>query len=252
VRYSRCVHPIRVISLARDTRRRDEFLRRNAHVPSVFFDAVDGGALSLQDIRSTGLFTPQVEATYDAHSYGCALSHWHLWKEAAASAGPLTIAEDDALFRRDFEARSAGVMASLPSDWDIVLWGWNFDSLLCVHLMESASPIVMVFDQPRLRESLDAFQAQATPVQAFKLEKAFGLPAYTLSPQGAAKLLQLCFPQRPLSVWVPLFNRHLSNVGVDVAANAVYPQVQAFACFPPLAASPNVRGSAQPGSASTI
>jgi glycosyl transferase, family 25 len=243
------VQAIRVISLARETKRRGAFLRRNAHVPSTFFDAIDGGALSIHDIRSTGLFTPEVEATYDAHGYGCALSHWHLWKEAAASSAPLTIAEDDALFRHDFAARSESVIASLPPGWDMVLWGWNFDSLLCVHPMGSVSPVVMLFDQPKLRDSLDAFQAQSAPVQAFKLDKAFGLPAYTLSPQGAAKLLKLCFPQRPLSVWLPLFNRHIANVGVDVATNAVYAQTQSFACFPPLAVTPNVRGREAPGSA---
>jgi glycosyl transferase, family 25 len=237
------MRPIRVISLARQPDRRSEFLRRNPHVASTFLDAVDGHALGIEQIRESGLFLAEVETTYDAHAYGVAMSHWQLWNEAAASDTPLTIAEDDALFRHDFEARSDAVLAALPADWDFVLWGWNFDSVVCVHAMGDSSPVAMLFDQPRLRASLDAFQSLTSPVQAFRLERAFGLPAYTVSPKGAAKLLPLCFPQRQQSVWLPVFNRSLENVGVDVATNAAYPRTQSFACFPPLAVTPNVRGA---------
>jgi glycosyl transferase, family 25 len=237
------MRPIRVISLARQPERRSEFLRRNPHVASTFLDAVDGHALRIEQIRESGLFLPEVEATYDAHAYGVAMSHWQLWNEAAAGDTPLTIAEDDALFRHDFKARSEAVLAALPADWDFVLWGWNFDSVVCMHAMGDGSPVAMLFDQPRLRASLDAFQQLASPVQAFRLERAFGLPAYTVSAKGAAKLLPLCFPQRQQSVWLPVFNRSLENIGVDVATNAVYPRTQSFACFPPLAVTPNVRGA---------
>ena len=236
------MRPIRVISLTRHSERRSEFLRRNAHVASSFYDAVDGSALTADDIDSSGLFLPEVAATYNAHGYGVAMSHWHLWTEAAAGTEPLTIAEDDALFRHDFAVRSKGVIAGLARGWDMVLWGWNFDSVLCVDALGSASATAMLFDQVQLRKSLDVFQALQTPVQALKLDKAFGLPAYTLSPAGAAKLLRLCFPQRKLAVWVPVLNQHLSNIGIDVATNAVYSQTQTFACFPPLAVTPNVRG----------
>jgi hypothetical protein len=38
------------------------------------------------------------------------------------------------------------------------------------------------------------------------------------------------------------YGRYLLNVGVDVSTAAVYGQLSSFACFPPLAVSPNVRG----------
>jgi glycosyl transferase, family 25 len=236
--------PIRVISLARQPERRSGFLRRNAHLSCTFLDAVDGSTLTGEQIRACGLFLPEVESTYDAHAYGVAMSHWQLWKEAAAADRPITIAEDDAIFRHDFEARSGQVLATLPPDWDFVLWGWNFDSVVCVYPMGSVSPVAMLFDESRLRASLDEFQAIASPVQAFRLERAFGLPAYTLSPRGAAKLLDLCFPQRQEPVWLPVFSRFLANIGVDVSANAAFPQTQSFACFPPIVVTPNVRGAA--------
>jgi glycosyl transferase, family 25 len=237
------MHPIRVISLTRQPERRAGFLRRNTHLPVTFMDAVDGSALSASQIAESGLFLPEVEKTYDAHAYGAAMSHWRLWQEAAGGDGPMTIAEDDVLLRHDFETSAGQVLATLPGDWDLVLWGWNFDAIFCVHPAGTVSPVAMLFDQPRLRESLDAFQAVQSPVQAFKLERAFGLPAYTLSPKGAARLLKLCFPQRELSVWLPVLNRSVANLGVDVAVNAAYPHTRSFACFPPLAVTPNVRGA---------
>jgi GR25 family glycosyltransferase involved in LPS biosynthesis len=234
--------PLRVISLARHTKRRARFLERNAHLASSFFDAVDGDALTDAQITSSGLFTPEVKDTYGPHAYGAATSHWHLWKEAAASSGPLTIAEDDAVFRNDFEARSAELLASLPKGWDVVLWGWNFDSLLCVRPMGDVGHVSMVFDQDALRGSIEAFQALDKPVQPFPLEQAFGLLAYTVSPTGAARLIEECFPQRPQQVFMAAYGRYLLNVGVDVSTAAVYGQLSSFACFPPLAVSPNVRG----------
>lgn len=238
------MQPIRVISLVRHEKRRAEFRRRNAHVDFSFFDAVDGHALAPEQIEACGLFAPEVRADYGPQGFGCAMSHWHLWKEAAAGTQPLTIAEDDAVFRRDFPEWSARVLASLVGDWDLVLWGWNFDSVLLAHPMGAVSPVLMFFDQGRLRDSLDEFQALQAPVQPLKLERAFGLPAYTLSPGGAAKYLRQCFPQRAGTVYIPGFNIHVRNVNVDVSTNMIYGETAAFACFPPLVASPNVRGQA--------
>jgi GR25 family glycosyltransferase involved in LPS biosynthesis len=233
---------IRVISLARHAKRRAEFRNRNAHVAASFFDAVDGDALTPDEIAGSGLFTPEVAATYGPHAYGAAMSHWRLWKDAAAGTGPVTIAEDDAVFRADFNERSAEVLASLPKGWDVVLWGWNFDSVLSVLPMRGVTPVAMLFDQDAMRGALDEFQALEEPVRALPLEKAFGLLAYTVSPTGAARLIERCFPQRPQEVFLPAYGRYLSNIGVDVAAAAAYRELRSFACFPPLAISPNRRG----------
>ena len=235
------MRPVRVINLQRHAERRDAFLERNAHVPVEFFDGVDGGALTAEQVAATGLFAPEVLADYGAHGIGCALSHWTLWKEAASGTEPLTIAEDDAVWRSDFARRFDEVLASLPQGWDIILWGWNFDTILQVNPMPAVSPVVMIFDQEKLRGSLEAFQKLREPVQAWRMERAFGLLTYTLSPSGAKKLIERCFPQKPFALWLPGLGYHMRNMGVDVAANAHYAQLQAYACFPPIAASPNVR-----------
>jgi GR25 family glycosyltransferase involved in LPS biosynthesis len=235
------VRPVRVINLLRHAERREAFRERNGHVPVEFFDAVDGGQFTAEQVTATGLFSPEVLTDYGAHGVGCALSHWTLWNEAARGTEPLTIAEDDAVWRNDFEERADEVLASLPQGWDIVLWGWNFDTILQVYPMQGVSPVVMIFDQEKLRGSLDVFQTLGEPVRAWRMERAFGLLTYTLSPAGAKKLIERCFPQKPFSLWLAGLNYNMRNMGVDVSANAVYAQVQAYACFPPIAASPNRR-----------
>jgi hypothetical protein len=41
-----------------------------------------------------------------------------------------------------------------------------------------------------------------------------------------------------------VFDKYLPNIGIDVSMNAAFPNTRSFACFPPLAVTPNVRGTA--------
>src|SRR6478609_9057407 len=97
------MHPVasvKVISLERSVERRAEFARRNPRLAYEFFTAVDGVALSPQAVAATGLFQPGLD--YTAGAFGVALSHHALWDETIRTGAPLTIAEDDAVFREDF------------------------------------------------------------------------------------------------------------------------------------------------------
>jgi GR25 family glycosyltransferase involved in LPS biosynthesis len=233
------LHPIRVISLQRTPERRQAFLGRNGHLPSTFFDAVDGARLTPEDIAATGLFAPGLARTYTAGAYGCALSHWQLWGEVIERRAPLTIVEDDAVFRHDFAERSQEVLARLPDGWDMVVWAWNFDSVLSVHAMPGVTPAAMVFDQALLRGSLDTFQRSTDPVLPLRLDRCFGVPAYTISAAGAERLRRLCFPLAELSVRFPILNREFPNLGIDMALNAAYSSTSTWVSFPALAVTCN-------------
>jgi GR25 family glycosyltransferase involved in LPS biosynthesis len=237
------VHDVHVISLRRSVQRRDEFLRRNGHLRCTVFDAIDGQELTREQLRETGLFAPALERTYTPGAYGCALSQHALWQRAASVAGPTTIAEDDAVFREDFASAAAAVIAQLPADWDFVLWGWNFDSSLVVQLLAGVSPAAMVFDQRRLRGGIDRFVKLRDPVIPLRLHNCLGTPAYTVSPRGAARLLSLCFPLTELTLQVPLVPNVIPNTGLDIAMNTAFPNLSAWVCFPPLAVTPNDRGT---------
>ena len=228
---------IRVISLARSQARRERFMQFNRHLPFEFFDAVDGRALAPQDFAATGLFTPGLP--YTPGAYGCAMSHQRLWDDCIASGQPLTIAEDDAIFRLDFQAQYQAALQSLPPDWDFVLWGWNLDFVLSLAFMPGISPAVVRFDQEQMRRSIDAFRPLQQRPQLLRLDQCWGIPAYTLSPAGAAKFRARCFPLRPFRRAVPLSSQLLENTGIDSAMNTVYADTASFVAFPPLVVTEN-------------
>lgn len=229
--------PIKVISLPASTDRRAAFAANNAHVGYDFVDAVDGKAIQPQMARLPDLFEPGLD--YTAGAVGCALSHLTLWQDVVDSGQPMTILEDDAILRHDFEARSAQVVAGLPADWDIVVWGWNFDSILSLNIMPGISPAVVQFNQTQLRATMRSFQALAGAPAVLRLAECFGTCAYTISPAGARRFMAECFPLRPFHHYVQGIRRDVPNNGIDIPMIRLYSQANAYCALPPLAATRN-------------
>ena len=142
-----CPMPVYVISLDRSAERLSLFLERNSHLPDIVrARAVDGADLDRGNLVARGILAPDLDYTNAA--LGCAISHACIWQIASAKNAPLTVAEDDAIFRNDFAAAAEASMDALPEDWDFVLWGWNFNSVLCVDLLPGITPCVLVGDVP--------------------------------------------------------------------------------------------------------
>ena len=213
--------PVYVISLDRSAERYSSFLARNAHLGEVTrASAVDGKTLDRGDLLARGVLHP--DAGYSDAALGCALSHACVWQIAAAADGPSTVAEDDAVFRRDFATAAASVIAGLGPDWDLVLWGWNFNSILCLELLPGTAPCALVGDQVQLRQNIARFQGSILPV----------LPI---------KLLRNCLPIRPADVFFPVVDRVTANDGIDMMMSLAYPQMQAYVSFPPLVVTEHLR-----------
>jgi glycosyl transferase family 25 len=176
------VHPIPVyvISLDRSADRFSSFLERNSHLPGIIrARAVDGTDLAHNDLVARGILSRDLGYTHAA--LGCAMSHACVWQIASGMDEPLTVAEDDAVFRRDFPAAEQGLIAALPRDWDLVLWGWNFDSALCVDLLPNISPCLLLCDQTQLRQNIAQFQLCNLPIAPFRLLRSHGIPGYSVS-----------------------------------------------------------------------
>ena len=236
----RVAFPIYVISLDRSAGRYASFLARNAHLGEITrARAVDGAVLDRADLCGRGLLRP--DSAYSNGALGCALSHACLWQICAGSDTPMTIAEDDAVFRHDFHAAAASVIASLPPDWDYVQWAWNFNSILCIDLLPGITPCTLVGDLAQLRQNILRFQNSRGPAMPVRLLRSHGAPAYSVSPAGAAKLLRLCLPIRPGDVFFPVVNRTTRNDGIDMMMSLAYPQMQAYVSLPPLAVTENRR-----------
>ena len=230
---------IHLLNLDRTPQRLAAFRSVNAHLHELErVAAVDGRSINRLALQQRGVISGPLPHYTDG-AVGAALSHLRLWEQAIATGQPLTIAEDDAIFHRRFDALAPLLLDSLPADWDFVLWGWNFDSVMAFELLSGVSPCVGLFDQQRMREGAERFQDLPLKPQAFRLLRAFGLVAYTLSAQGASRLKRLCLPIGELSVFYPGINRTMPNSGIDCLLNAHYPSVNAYVCVPPLVLSKN-------------
>jgi len=229
---------IKVISLKRSNKRREKFLLKNSGFAFDFFDAVDGTQLS-DTIKNDPSFFVSPLNFPSVGAYGCALSHLSLWNFAIEKNEPITIAEDDAIFRNDFQLKSEKIIKELPIDWDFILWGWNFDSILSIGDFGKVSAVVMLFDQSRMRQNIEEFKINSIKTTTFKLDKCFGIPSYTISPKGAKKFKKLCFPMSNFELFFPVLNRNIPNIGIDIAMNRIYNTTNSFVCFPPLVLTEN-------------
>jgi len=234
-------YPIHVINLQRSVERKKSFVKNNQHLKYNFFPAFDGKTLGASLLNSDKLFLHPLPFP-SLGAFGCALSHFTLWKLAMQNNLAITIAEDDAIFRDDFVTASANLIESLPKDWDMVYWGWNLDAPLVVSIMGNAASALLSFDQNAIVKKIDAFRISKEPATALKLSKCFGIPAYTISPQGAKKFIEQCFPIKNTYVVFPLLNKYFSMTGVDMAMNLILSDTQSYVAFPPLVVTPNDHG----------
>ena len=231
------IGPLYVISLERTPERWRTFQAANRGEPAYTrFDAIDGLKIDPAVLVASGMMA--VDLAYTPGAIGCALSHIAFWRACAAADGPVTVCEDDAILHPDF-SRGAPAAAALQPDFDLILWGWNFNSVLAGEVFDGA-PFAMSFNEDRMRQSVEGFRAKRPTPTLLRLGRAFGTPCYTLSPKGAAKLLALCLPLAPLRVAFPLLSQEVDNTGVDIAMNAAYADIAAYVAFPPLALTLNV------------
>lgn len=229
-------HPIQVVSLLRTPARRERFAALNAGIDYAFFDAVDG-----RTVEPGAFFGPLAEpgVPYTPGAIGCALSHLALWERSIREQSVLTIVEDDTILRSDFAAKSSEVIAGLPADWDLIMWGWNFDALLSINLMPGVSPAVLLCDQDSLRRSIATFRSVPLEVRPYRLDRSFGTCGYSISPTGSAKFKTGCFPIKNEPVHFPQFVQPMPSNGIDIAMNRLYPLTNSYVCVPPLVITPN-------------
>ncbi len=227
-----------VISLPRTPERYEQFTRNNAkHTRIVRVDAVDGKTRSLNDLQEGGLV--EGSPAYTPGAIGNALSHHQLWVYAAEKDVPVTICEDDAFLHDDFAAEQEKLLRRLGGDWDVVLWGWNFDSILLAAPDTSLSPFLMQFRQDEMRRNkISYLQAPIHPT-LLRLRAAFGSMCYSISPAGAQRYLGYCFPLRPFEFSIPEINFRMNNVALDAMMCSFYRNSRSWVCFPPLAVTDN-------------
>ncbi len=228
-----------VMNLDRDTERWAMFQQLNSdRCDFTRFSAVDGRTLDRQKLLSDGIIADPCGWT--AGSLGSAMSHLTLWKTTVETGMPITVVEDDAVLAPDFAEASEQVLASLPEDWAIVLWGWNFDAYLWAEIPEGVAPCRMEFGQPELRANLEVFRREKRPHVAIRLRHAFGLMAYTISPGGAEAMLETCLPLTDRLIELSWCDVVVADGPIGIGMNRIYPSIPSYVCVPPLVVSENL------------
>ena len=228
-----------VINLARTPERMAAFLRQNAASGIAFkrFEAVDGNALSPDEAVRMGVIKPNTRWNTKA-TIGVALSHRNLWDKAIADQRPILVFEDDAYVRENVKASFGAALAAV-GEWDIILLGYNTDSILEIEMLPEfvfSGLFALRYPSP---EQLRRFAAAAVPTVLLKLRHAFGICGYAVSPAGAKRLREGCFPMDNRMLEFPNTARRLPAYSIDGLMNAFYAGLRAYAAVPPLVLPPN-------------
>ncbi|MBX9746135.1 MAG: glycosyltransferase family 25 protein [Hyphomonadaceae bacterium] len=237
---------LHVINLASRANRRAQFLKWNARadLDLAFVEAADGAALDPDAMVAENLIAPGSRWTPGA--LGCAFSHRALWREAAGNSGPMIVCEDDACLRADFRECAGALMEDLGEDWDLLFFGYNTDALVAAETPEGLK-MLLQFDEtakgtPGFFENFASLRARRPT--ALACYQVWGALCYAITPRGAERLLDACFPMSP-ERRIVMFgqNRTLSPYGVDGMINAALQRepILAFCAVPALAVSRNNR-----------
>jgi glycosyl transferase, family 25 len=237
------VFDCRVINLARHRQRLKRFFKQNNAVglPIERFEAIDGSTIDIDQAIASGLVTSR--ARYSPGAIGVAMSHRAIWRESIERKKCTIVFEDDAVLRGDIREALPPLLSQLADPWDIVLLGYNTDGILDLRL-SSGIDLHGYFSVPYLTPpQLSAFVASKEPVGIYKLNGAFGLCGYAISPHGAERLISSCFPMDNGLIPIPAAGRSILSSGLDCVLNIFFRQISAYACFTPLVVPINDRSS---------
>lgn len=225
------------ITLAHTTERAKNFLDSNKHLEFEIFNGVYGKSLNRELLIKENLLDPIND--YRAPALGASFSHIKLWNKCIEINEPILICEDDAILKNDFNTRSLDLINKTNVDFDIIFWGWNFDSILNFELDANLGSQTMLFDQEAMRLGKHSYaNKDSSNSSLYKLKNLFGLMCYTVSPKGAQFLLNNTVPLSIKNVAVDNLG-NIKDVCVDVQMNNYYSKMNSLVCIPPLAITPN-------------
>jgi glycosyl transferase family 25 len=198
--------------------------------------ATEAGDIDLRELAQIELISPEA-ADWDRGAVANALSHWLCWHQAVESGRPAGVLQDNAVLRRDFNARVRGLLSATPEGWEFLKLGYNTHSGIDFQITPDCRYRGQFAHRRPPQEDLDLFAATITPVTSMRLFTAFGAFAYIVTPSGAQRLIDSCFPLATRALYVPALHGRIRTTGIDGVMNQYYGAMQAFVSFPPLALS---------------
>ncbi|GBR12059.1 glycosyltransferase family 25 protein [Acetobacter oeni] len=227
-----------VINRDIDTDRLSTFRELNAHVPEIGrFSAIGYDSLNIDELFENRIIDRPTGYTHGA--LGSAMSHILLWNAAAEMNEAISVFEDDAVLCHNFTEESSRIIAALDDDWDIILWGYNYDVNLTFDVLPGVSYCVVGFNQTLMRFGVDCFRGMTVHSAPFRLFKALGICSYAISPKGARRFLDLCLPLKDDDFYYYRTNETLKNTSLDQVMCHHYEETKSYCCFPSLCITPN-------------
>lgn len=234
-----------VISLSHRPERLQRFLGWNARHDLDFqvATAVDGRNVDRAALVAEGILDPEHSQFTDG-ALGNALSHRGQWLDCIADGQPRLICEDDACLRGDI-GRQMPLLERALAGVDLLFLGYNTDAPLALLLPDGLATETYFGVQPAAHDRFAVFAANGSRRPHPALHRAlsvWGTIAYGVTPAGARRLLQACFPlSSACSVRQHTLRRQVRVAALDGMINWGLSQdrLRAVACLPPLALSPN-------------
>ncbi|WP_338333301.1 glycosyl transferase [Acetobacter sp. LMG 32666] len=216
------------------TSQTERFLQLNAHVPDlVRSTGMSEQALDIQAMQQMNLIS--AECLFSRAAFAQALSHVSLWGNVAQHQTPAHVFESNAVLCANFEAESTRILASLPQDWDFVLWGNTPGSTVQFDVLPELALFTGAVQPPYSARGAGALSEMEVSSLAFPLLATQSVSGYAISPTGADKLIKACLPLT--STTVPAANPQDGGTPAQTLAQLMslqYSTMKAFVCVPPL------------------
>jgi len=228
-----------IIHIEDQVQRKVDFLSNNTGLSNVVWaEGTKGADLKRRNLMEAGVLKKGAQLIDG--SLGNALSVVHLLKLCINTDEIATIVENDAILSRHFDTLSRRMLESVHYDFDIIQWGWNFDSVLYLFPMSGAmGPVEIRARQDAGQRGWREFQELACARTLIPLGHQWGTHCFTVTPQGAKRMLEMLLPLDTEPFYREDLKLRIQPKGLDSMLGRCYPKLKAYACFPPLSMALN-------------
>lgn len=234
-----------VISLDVAGERIKNFHQVNSHFSILspeIFPAIRGTDLTRQEILESQLLTQETldSGLCTPGSIGVAASMRWIWQQVSNFDEGALVMEDDAITHPDLLTYIHKNQQQLDHN-DITFFGYNTDAPLSIETPQGIVLNIQTFPEYPEPDWIEATlnKTDALDATLMKFLKGFGMMCYWISPTGAQKIEELCFPLTLATTTIPLLSHAMPGVSIDRRLCAFYPELNAAITWPPLAYSPN-------------
>lgn len=227
-----------VLSAESRPERLAQFKSTNGHLglPIEVVAASEAREVDLRELAQIDLVDPEIDE-WDAEGVANALSHWLCWHQAVETQRTICIFQDSAVLRHDFVPRVQGLLGVIPEGWEYLQLGINTQSGIDFQITPDCRYRGRFTRETAREADLETFMAAVTPVVPLRLFNAFGGFAYMVTPAGAQRLIEQCFPLATQVLNVPCLRGRIRTNSIDAVMNQFFGSMPAHVCFPPLALS---------------